>query len=845
MDHLDAAMADGGTAVLCQVLSGTGGVGKTQLAARYARHQWSAGTVDLLVWVTAGNRDAIVSSYAHAGRKLAGADGGDPEQAAQDFLIWLEVTDRRWLVVLDDLADPGDLRSLWPPEHPTGRVVVTTRRQDAALAHDRRRFITVGLFTPEEATAYLVAKFAERDIRDDPEEIRGLAADLGCLPLALAQATAYMADRRMGCGEYRRRLADRRSALSEILPEDGALPDEQRSTVAATWSLSIELADQLKPVGLARPMLRLASMLNPNGIPLPVLTSPAALACLGPTARLPETAREAMLCLQRLSLVDVDLVEGSLRVHSLIQRATRDESVAAGDEFGRITETAAQALLEAWPAVEADMGGEVLRANTEALHRNSGSILWSAGTHDVLLRAGRSLGRAGQLASAIDYWEKLQNVAEDCLGPDHPDSLAIRGHLIGSRFRTGDRMGAITAATHLLDDWKRSRGPDHLGTLTIRSNIAEWLGRSGDLDAAISATSSLLADQTQVLGAEHSDTWATHRMLIHWHLSASDPGSAIAELRKLYAIQLRALGPEHSQVLFIRRRLAMHMLDTGESPLAEVELREVLAILNRTLGPEHSETVRTSRALTHCVRLVAKLKRQQQAEESRDGPHSAAASGTAKSVPKQAKGKPKSQAVIALEGHIAARRVRAGNNGASISILRRHLALQREQEDGRTDAVAALRLARDDIERNLGPDHRETLAVRGAIAEWLKRAGRLTDAASMLEVLLDDTERLFGQKDRATVATRAHLRSVLQLRGGDARSWHGRIHRTTSPPSASKSAYFLRWRAADGTPQSMGPFESGDVARQAGVYARNGGGTAIQVVKQEADDRSTKEDPLP
>ncbi|KOG57199.1 hypothetical protein ADK38_43045, partial [Streptomyces varsoviensis] len=37
VDDLDAAVADGGTAVLCQVLSGTGGVGKTQLAAHYAR----------------------------------------------------------------------------------------------------------------------------------------------------------------------------------------------------------------------------------------------------------------------------------------------------------------------------------------------------------------------------------------------------------------------------------------------------------------------------------------------------------------------------------------------------------------------------------------------------------------------------------------------------------------------------------------------------------------------------------------------------------------------------------------------------------------------------------------
>ena len=45
-------MAAGGTAVICQVLAGTGGVGKTQLAAHYARRMWGADMVDLLDWVT-------------------------------------------------------------------------------------------------------------------------------------------------------------------------------------------------------------------------------------------------------------------------------------------------------------------------------------------------------------------------------------------------------------------------------------------------------------------------------------------------------------------------------------------------------------------------------------------------------------------------------------------------------------------------------------------------------------------------------------------------------------------------------------------------------------------------
>jgi hypothetical protein len=47
--------------------------------------------VDLLVWVTASSRDAIVSAYAQAGAEVTGADSGDPQVAAQRFLTFLQL----------------------------------------------------------------------------------------------------------------------------------------------------------------------------------------------------------------------------------------------------------------------------------------------------------------------------------------------------------------------------------------------------------------------------------------------------------------------------------------------------------------------------------------------------------------------------------------------------------------------------------------------------------------------------------------------------------------------------------------------------------------------------------
>ncbi|MEU9153614.1 hypothetical protein AB0D59_24410 [Streptomyces sp. NPDC048417] len=173
----------------------------------------------------------------------------------------------------------------------------------------------------------------------------------------MAQAAAYIIDADLTCASYRELLADRLRKLADVLPEPGALPDDQTATVAATWSLSIERANQIRPAGLARPMLQLASLLDPNGIPATVLTSQPALAHVtkhrtptgagGTHQPAPVSAEDAVLALRalhRLSLIDLtpDVPHRAVRVHQLIQRATRD--TLTPDQCDRLALTAADAL---------------------------------------------------------------------------------------------------------------------------------------------------------------------------------------------------------------------------------------------------------------------------------------------------------------------------------------------------------------------------------------------------------------------------------------------------------------------------------------------------------------------
>ncbi|URN11859.1 NB-ARC domain-containing protein [Streptomyces radiopugnans] len=422
--ELERALDGGGTAVLCQVLSGMGGVGKTQLAAHHARRVLAAGGVDLLVWATAATREAVVAAYAQAAAGILYSDPDLPETAAREFLAWLEhrpgPEQRRWMVVLDDVADPADLRGLWPPASPLGRTLVTTRRRDAALTGPGRRLVPVGLFSPREATAYLAASLAVRGRHEPEGELAALAGELGYLPLALSQAAAYLIDSGLDCAAYRALLADRARDLADALPDPGALPDDQAAPLDAAWSLSADRADRLRPYGLARPMLRLAAMLDPNGIPAAVLTGEPALAHLadhlatqaadphpdrpvkprpGPdrTARSARSARpEGHRRGGRRRAAGPAPPEPdrplprhprrAVRVHQLIQRIARDS--LGPERRDALARTAADALMAAWPEIGRDTAlAQTLRANTDALARYAGEALYRPATHPVLFRA--------------------------------------------------------------------------------------------------------------------------------------------------------------------------------------------------------------------------------------------------------------------------------------------------------------------------------------------------------------------------------------------------------------------------------------------------------------------------
>jgi hypothetical protein len=740
---LETLLEAGQTAVLTQVLSGLGGIGKTQIAAHYASMVWGARAVDLLVWLTVSSRQAVITGYREAVHKVDARDPGeDPEAAARRFLAWLAATDRSWLVVLDDLADPADLRGLWP-QGASGRTVATTRRRDNVLYGTGRRVVEIGVFTPEEALAYLTAK-----LDNDPdclEQSAELAEDLGYLPLALAQAATYIRDRSLTCAEYRVRFASQQSTLAESLPPD-ALSDDYPHAVAVTWSLSIDRGNQLPPKGLAGPALQLAAMLDPNGIPEAFFHARAVRAYLAAyrahLAFLPdsesiqnnaeignalevstEDAIDALHCLRRLSLAVVDRKSPfqETRVHALVQRVVREHLTPDASHVTAVA--AADALFEVWPEHDSEASlSRALRDCTDSLRRNREMDLWSPAPHPVIFRCGHSLGNVGLVGQAVTYWENLAASSTQRLGPDHPVTLEARGNFASWSGSAGDAPGAVHALDQVLADCQRLLGLDHPLTMDTRVNLARWRGEAMD-PAGARTLEELLAEQLRLFGHDDPRTLKTRHQLARGCGYDGDAARSIQMFEDLIPDCQRVLGLDHPEVLNIRADLAFRRGMTGDAPGAIRAFEELIRDRGRINGPDHPLTLNNRGNLARWR------------GEAGD-PAGAVRAFTELLTDSVRILGPEHQHVLNTRSDLAHYRGMAGDPAG---------------------AVRALKGLIPHYLRVLGPDRWETFTNRERLAHWRGMAGDTAGAAEAYSELLTDRLRVLGPDHVDTVSCRSHL----------------------------------------------------------------------------------------
>lgn len=719
--------------------SGRSGTGKTRLAAEFAARLWAAAELDLLVWLDAGSRDSIVTGYAQALAAIrVAAPAGKPEAAASQFLTWLADTGRRWLVVLDGLAEPADAEGLWP-QGPGGQSIVTTALAGLSpspvvagttiqeLAPGPAP-VSIGLspFSPREALDFLSDR-----LNDDPYRSAGaldLAMALGCLPAALALAVTYLLDTWQDCRQYRLALEQRRRAEAGEVRTD---------PLAASWMLAIERAMEFAPTDLPWPALRLAAVLGPSWVPGAVLTSSAACAYI--TGRQDVTkadqanVRAAFGNLQQVGLVAIEPADEVRTVRLPAALRSSVLQVMGAAEVRRAVQAAADALCESWPERRSQPEMEqALRHCANSVRRCDDQALWNPGGHPLLVRIGENLDDAALAETAFIYWRELAARCARSLGARSPVTIQIRERLAAAAMAAGRIDEAVGLRERLAADLDEIAGPAHPQAIASRASLVMALRAAGRLSEAVVLGTQIASDSDRVFGPAHAQTTAILWELGSANYEAGQHATAIGAFERCLGLRAQAMGLMHPDTLAARQKLAEAYRRAGRG-------KDAIRLYQDVLSQLENAAARSARADAVAAR-----------ENLAIAYYHAGMTD---------------DAVTTLERVLAEWRRVPGSDAGSTLKARANLAAICCRTGRLKEAIRFYESELEDLERLRGSGHPDLLRARWNLAAAYHKARRLSEAVELGEATVADCERILGPGHRETLASRANLAHAYHATG--------------------------------------------------------------------------------
>ncbi|KAL6713021.1 hypothetical protein ACLMJK_009417 [Lecanora helva] len=758
-------------------LFGLGGVGKTQVALELVyivKERWPA---YLIFWVPAVSSESFEQAYRTIATRCAitlTPTEEDPKETVRQYLSG-EMAGK-WLLVVDNADDeevlfgtPDSGRGVadYLPESKNGLTLFTTRYRQNAVALAGKKVVDIQHMTEVEAETFLRTSLTQEDLLQDRATTAELLSELAHLPLAIAQAAAYLNARPMSLQDYLSLIRNAEEDTISLLSRE--FRDETRyksagsvnNAVARTWLVSFNHIRRSDPI--AADLLCFMAYIEHKEIPRrmlpevkPVGHTEYALGTLSAYDFLNRQRDSKYYTMHRL-------VHLAIKVWLKEQGTTKDWYKKTISHLAEVFPSDNYSNLFTWREYFPHVF--CLLKNTQGLDVEA--------RYELCIWVGRCLRVDGRIREAVGWLLESFLWRQDHFPEDHPNRLASQYELARAYHANGQVKEAVKLLEHVVAIKKEVLAEDHPDRLASQHELARAYQANGQVKEAVKLLEHVVAIGKEVLAEDHPDQLASQHGLARAYQANGQVKEAVKLLEHVVAIEKGVLAEDHPDRLASQHELARAYQANGQVKEAVKLLEHVVAIRNGVLAEDHPNRLASQHGLAGAYQANGQVKEAVKLLEhvvairngvlAEDHPDRLASQhGLAGAY--QANGQVK-EAVKLLEHVVAIR------NGVLAEDHPDRLASQHElarayQANGQVKEAVKLLEHVVAIEKGvLAEDHPDRLASQHELARAYQANGQVKEAVKLLEHVVAIKKGVLAEDHPDRLASQHELAGAYQANG--------------------------------------------------------------------------------
>ena len=724
-----------------------------------------------LFWVDASAEESMETSIRGISSLPAAQDSG-VNGSVESVLQWISFLQEEWLIVFDNAdAPPPEEVEKYIPSGNRGNILITSRNRSMGRIVSFENRIEIKEMEEADAIALLLKASCLDPLPEHLEISKEIVNELGCIPLAIDQAGAYIEAGKCDIDQYLRQLSVHRQALMSDATFTGA--SKYNKTVYGTWDLSFKEIEK-RAGGHSTPenaqaaqsailIFQICAFFHHNNISKDIFQSAAEKAVQDVNSERITKLPQAITCLDHTllgldndGLWDEFIFGQGISVLLSFSLMKREQSLKIFSVHPLVHYWSRERMSKSDQQKMCQMGSTIL----------SCAISWKFETQDYKLRRlifphikanklyerqlglikqyydeewvkfALVLGENGDFNGAEQLEVQVMDMRKKLLGAEHTDTLTSMANLASTYRNQGRWNEAEQLQIHVLDMRKKLFDSEHPDTLTSIANLAHTYKKQGRWNEAEQLQIQVMNIRKKLLGTEHPDTLTsmaslacTYRKQGRWN-EAEQLEIQVLDMRK------KLHGAEHPDTLTSMANLACTYRKKGRWNEAEQLQTQVMDMREKLLGAEHPNT------LISMANLASTYKNQ---------------------------GKWNKAERLEIQVMDMTKKLHGVEHPDTLTSMANLARIYRKQ--GRWNEAEQLQIqVLDKRKELLGAEHPQTLSSMGNLASTYRDQGRWNEAEQLEIQVMDMRNKLHGEEHPGTLSIMGNLASTYrnQRRWNDA-----------------------------------------------------------------------------